>query len=100
MGERYVTMSNTATTDAVTASSTMLALDIALPMSAPNAGPPVSSIARPAGAPAVADRRSASMVSLSADPDVTATGIGVTAARPSGETMSGGPVTPAVDKTR
>jgi cell division protein FtsL len=42
MGERYVTIGSTATTDAVTASKVMLALLIALVMSAMKAGPPVT----------------------------------------------------------
>ncbi len=95
-----MTTSSTATTDAVTTSSVTLALDIALPISAAKAGPPVTSTAMSAGKPAAAEVRSVATASLSADPDVAARGIGATAARPSDETISGAPATPMLDSAR
>ncbi len=97
MGERYVTISSTATTDAVTANRVMLALLIALVISAMNAGPPVTWTTRSAGVPAVAEWRSAVIALSSANPDrPAAMGIGATAARPSCEITKGGSGAPPV----
>jgi hypothetical protein len=73
-----------------------------LVMSAMKAGPPVTCTARSAGAPAVAEVRSAVIVSRSENPERSAArGMGATAARKSCEAISGGPAaTAARDSTR
>ena len=50
-----MTISSSATTAAVTASSVMLAPENEFAMSAPNAGPPVTSVRRSSGSPSAAD---------------------------------------------
>ncbi len=89
-GDRYVTISSNATTDAVTASSVMLAPENEFAMSAPNAGPPVTSTSSSPGSPSRADWRSALTASFSANPESPASNATVaTAARPSSDTTTG-----------
>ena len=58
-------------------------------MSAPNAGPPVTSARRPSGSPSAAACRSAWTASLSAKPDRSAdSGATATAAAPSSDTWA------------
>ncbi len=89
-GERYVTISSRATTAAVTASSVMLAPENEFAMSAPNAGPPVTSVRRSSGKPSAALCRSALTASPSANPVRSAfIGTTATAAAPSADTWAG-----------
>jgi hypothetical protein len=89
-GDRYVAISSRATTVAVTASSVMLAPENEFAMSAPKAGPPVTSTWRSSGIPAFVAVRRSLTASLSANPDnVESNETVATAAFPSCETPTG-----------
>ena len=85
-----MTISSTATTNAVTANSVMLAPANEFAMSAPNAGPPVTWARSPAGSPSAVASRSSLTASLRANPDSSPlNGTTATAASRSAETWTG-----------
>ncbi len=85
-----MTISSSATTEAVTASRVTLALVNAPAMSAPNAGPPVTWACSSAGRPVEAALRSLATTSLRVSPDRSAlTGTTPMAALPSADTCAG-----------
>ena len=86
-----MTISSSATTAAVTARSVKLAPVNEFAISAPNAGPPVTSARSVPGKPSDAATRSDLTASLSANPDRSPrSGTVATAARPSSDTTTGG----------
>ena len=97
-------MSSSATTAAVTARSVTLAPENESAMSAPNAGPPVTSARSASGRPSSAAARTFSTSSVRAKPDRSASsGTVASAACPSSDTWVGGPggaVAPAADNMR
>ena len=85
-------MSSSATTVAVTASSVTLAPAKEFAMSAPNAGPPVTSACSPSGRRSAVWVRRSTTASLSANPDRSADNEETdTAASPSSDTWAPGP---------
>ena len=95
-----MTISSTATTAAVTASSVMLAPENESAMSAPNAGPPVTSARRSPGNPSAASARTFLISSVSAKPDRSLlSGTTASAAAPSSETCTPGHLARAASRS-